>query len=106
MHAATLLLRYCCALSRRYERRKLAALEVEQRVKQLAAAGDDARVREIIRRLITEYASSQQANHRKVRPQQTFSHRPLTQLVTQGRGGFMHGHGVQPQAALHAATPS
>lgn len=49
-----------------YEKRKVAALEVEQIVKRLAAAGDQARIRAIIEKLIAEYAFSPQANHRKV----------------------------------------
>ena len=50
-----------------YEKRKVAALEVEQIVKRLAAAGDQNRIRLIIDKLIAEYAFSPQANHRKVR---------------------------------------
>lgn len=46
--------------------RKVAALEVEQAVKRLAAAGEAARVRAIIDKLIAEYAFSPQANYRKV----------------------------------------
>jgi hypothetical protein len=51
-----------------YEKRKLAALEVEQLIKRLALANDQARVRTIIDKLIGEFAFSPQANHRKVRP--------------------------------------
>jgi hypothetical protein len=46
--------------------RKVAALEVEQAIKRLAAAGDHRRARAAIDRLIAEYAFSAQANHRKV----------------------------------------
>jgi vacuole morphology and inheritance protein 14 len=49
-----------------YEKRKVAALEVEQIVKRLATAGDQNRIRLIIDKLIAEYAFSPQANHRKV----------------------------------------
>lgn len=49
-----------------YEKRKVAALEVEQIVKRLAAAGDTAKISAIIDKLIAEYAFSAQANHRKV----------------------------------------
>lgn len=48
-----------------YEKRKVAALEVEQIVKRLAAANDQARIRLIIDKLIAEYSFSPQANHRK-----------------------------------------
>jgi vacuole morphology and inheritance protein 14 len=44
----------------------VAALEVEQVVKRLAAAGEHHRVRLIIDKLIAEYAFSPQPNHRKV----------------------------------------
>jgi hypothetical protein len=50
-----------------YEKRKMAALEVEQIVKRLAAAGDTAKISSIIDKLISEFAFSPQANHRKVR---------------------------------------
>lgn len=49
-----------------YEKRKVAALEVEQIVKRLATAGDTAKISAIIDKLISEYAFSPQANHRKV----------------------------------------
>lgn len=49
-----------------YEKRKIAALEVEQIVKRLAAVNDQQRIRLIIDKLISEYAFSPQANHRKV----------------------------------------
>jgi hypothetical protein len=49
-----------------YEKRKMAALEVEQIVKRLAAAGDTAKISSIIDKLIAEFAFSPQANHRKV----------------------------------------
>eukprot|EP00775_Hariotina_reticulata_P005343 gene5343-5580_t len=48
-----------------YEKRKVAALEVEQIVKRLAAAGDTQKISAIIEKLIAEYAFSPQANHRK-----------------------------------------
>ncbi|GLC41783.1 hypothetical protein PLESTM_001239100 [Pleodorina starrii] len=48
-----------------YEKRKLAALEVEQLIKRLAAQNDQHRIRLIIDKLIGEYAFSSQANHRK-----------------------------------------
>lgn len=50
-----------------YEKRKVAALEVEQIVKRLATGGDAGRISAIIDKLIAEYAFSAQANHRKVR---------------------------------------
>jgi hypothetical protein len=50
-----------------YEKRKMAALEVEQIVKRLAAAGDTTKISSIIDKLIAEFAFSPQANHRKVR---------------------------------------
>lgn len=49
-----------------YEKRKMAALEVEQIVKRLAGAGDTAKISAIIDKLIAEFAFSPQANHRKV----------------------------------------
>jgi hypothetical protein len=49
-----------------YEKRKMAALEVEQIVKRLAAAGDTTKISSIIDKLIAEFAFSPQANHRKV----------------------------------------
>eukprot|EP00879_Flechtneria_rotunda_P011564 GHRR01012079.1.p1 GENE.GHRR01012079.1~~GHRR01012079.1.p1 ORF type:complete len:108 (+),score=27.15 GHRR01012079.1:424-747(+) len=49
-----------------YEKRKVAALEVEQIVKRLAATGDTTKISAIIDKLISEYAFSPQANHRKV----------------------------------------
>ena len=49
-----------------YEKRKVAALEVEQIVKRLSAAGDHQRISQIIDKLTAEYAFSPQANHRKV----------------------------------------
>ncbi|WIA13429.1 hypothetical protein OEZ85_007009 [Tetradesmus obliquus] len=48
-----------------YEKRKVAALEVEQIVKRLAAVGDTAKISAILDKLIAEYAFSAQANHRK-----------------------------------------
>lgn len=45
--------------------RKVAALEVEQTVKRLAAAGDHARVASLIGKLIAGHAFSPQPNHRK-----------------------------------------
>jgi hypothetical protein len=50
-----------------YEKRKVAALEVEQIVKRLAAVSDTAKISAILDKLIAEYAFSAQANHRKVR---------------------------------------
>jgi vacuole morphology and inheritance protein 14 len=50
-----------------YEKRKMAALEVEQIVKRLAGAGDTSKISAIIDKLIAEFAFSPQANHRKVR---------------------------------------
>lgn len=47
----------------RYEKRKAAALEVEQVVKRIS--GDHARVRALVDRLISEFAFSPAANHRK-----------------------------------------
>lgn len=49
-----------------YEKRKMAALEVEQIVKRLATAGDTSKISSIIDKLIAEFAFSPQANHRKV----------------------------------------
>ncbi|KAG2488883.1 hypothetical protein HYH03_012677 [Edaphochlamys debaryana] len=48
-----------------YDRRKSAALEVEQLIKRLAAQNDQHRIRLIIDKLISEYAFSSQPNHRK-----------------------------------------
>ena len=48
-----------------YEKRKGAALEVEQIVKNLAAAGNTRRVGQIIDRLVQDFAFSPQANYRK-----------------------------------------
>jgi vacuole morphology and inheritance protein 14 len=44
----------------------VAALEVEQVVKRLATANDQQRIRQIIDKLIADYAFSPQANYRKV----------------------------------------
>lgn len=48
-----------------YEKRKCAALEVEQLVKSLAASGNIKRVGQIIDKLIADFAFSPQANYRK-----------------------------------------
>lgn len=48
-----------------YEKRKGAALEVEQIVKNLAASGNTRRVGQIIDRLVQDFAFSPQANYRK-----------------------------------------
>ena len=48
-----------------YEKRKCAALEVEQLVKSLTAAGNTKRVGQIINKLIEDFAFSPQANYRK-----------------------------------------
>ncbi len=48
-----------------YEKRKSAALEVEQLVKALAVGNQTARINAIIDRLVNDYASSPQANCRK-----------------------------------------
>ncbi len=48
-----------------YEKRKCAALEVEQLVKSLAPAGNTKRVGQIIDKLIEDFAFSPQANYRK-----------------------------------------
>eukprot|EP00201_Polytomella_parva_P000025 CAMPEP_0175039508 /NCGR_PEP_ID=MMETSP0052_2-20121109/630_1 /TAXON_ID=51329 ORGANISM="Polytomella parva, Strain SAG 63-3" /NCGR_SAMPLE_ID=MMETSP0052_2 /ASSEMBLY_ACC=CAM_ASM_000194 /LENGTH=479 /DNA_ID=CAMNT_0016301383 /DNA_START=141 /DNA_END=1576 /DNA_ORIENTATION=+ len=48
-----------------YEKRKLAALEVEQIIKRLAQQNDQHRIRIIIDKLIGEFAFSAVANHRK-----------------------------------------
>ncbi|GLI67554.1 hypothetical protein VaNZ11_011781 [Volvox africanus] len=48
-----------------YEKRKFAALDVEQLIKRLAAQNDQHRIRLIIDKLISEYSFSSQANHRK-----------------------------------------
>mmetsp|Transcript_2306 Transcript_2306/g.5914 ORF Transcript_2306/g.5914 Transcript_2306/m.5914 type:complete len:925 (+) Transcript_2306:104-2878(+) len=48
-----------------YDKRKIAALEVEQTVKRLSKSHDDARVQKVVDKLIAEYAFSPQANHRK-----------------------------------------
>jgi hypothetical protein len=45
---------------------QVAALEVEQIVKRLSANGDTRAVWSLVDRLISEFAFSQQANHRKV----------------------------------------
>ncbi|KXZ45904.1 hypothetical protein GPECTOR_49g488 [Gonium pectorale] len=50
-----------------YEKRKAAALDVEQLIKRLALQNDQHRIRLIIDKLISEYAFSSQANHRKAR---------------------------------------
>ncbi|KAG2435963.1 hypothetical protein HXX76_007157 [Chlamydomonas incerta] len=48
-----------------YEKRKVAALEVEQLIKRLAAQNDQHRIRLTVDKLISDYAFSSQANHRK-----------------------------------------
>lgn len=48
-----------------YEKRKNAALEIENIVKQLAANGDHDKIVALINLLTTEFTNSPQANHRK-----------------------------------------
>ncbi|KAJ6845055.1 protein VAC14-like protein isoform X1 [Iris pallida] len=48
-----------------YEKRKNAALEIENIVKQLAIAGEHEKIRAVINLLATEYTYSPQVNHRK-----------------------------------------
>ncbi|KAK9855185.1 hypothetical protein WJX84_004974, partial [Apatococcus fuscideae] len=48
-----------------YERRKTAALEVEQIVKSLDAQGNPARIRSLVNKLVADFAFSPQANSRK-----------------------------------------
>ncbi|GAU12905.1 hypothetical protein TSUD_73920 [Trifolium subterraneum] len=48
-----------------YEKRKNAALEIENIVKQLAANGDHDKIKAVINLLTTEFINSPQANHRK-----------------------------------------
>jgi hypothetical protein len=50
-----------------YEKRKAAALEVEQIIKRLSLSNDQGRIRDIVKRLISDFARSPQSNHRKVR---------------------------------------
>lgn len=54
-----------CIGDKLYEKRKTAALEVEQLVKTLAVAGNTKRVGLIIDRLVQDFAFSPQANYRK-----------------------------------------
>lgn len=49
-----------------YDKRKQSALEVEQIIKRLALQNDQHRIRLIIDKLISDYAFSALANHRKV----------------------------------------
>lgn len=49
-----------------YEKRKLAALEVEQIMKKLASSGEGEKVKHLLGKLVDEYAVSGQANRRKV----------------------------------------
>ncbi|ESQ33147.1 hypothetical protein EUTSA_v10003708mg [Eutrema salsugineum] len=48
-----------------YEKRKNAALELENTVKNLTSAGDHDKISKVIEMLIKEFAKSPQANHRK-----------------------------------------
>ncbi|KAK9112277.1 hypothetical protein Scep_019796 [Stephania cephalantha] len=48
-----------------YEKRKNAAQEIEEIVKQLAMAGDHDKITTMINLLTNEFTSSPQANHRK-----------------------------------------
>ncbi|KAG2276469.1 hypothetical protein Bca52824_059024 [Brassica carinata] len=48
-----------------YEKRKNAAIEIENTVKLLIAAGDHDKISKVIDVLIKEFAKSPQANHRK-----------------------------------------
>ncbi|PRW60313.1 VAC14-like protein isoform X1 [Chlorella sorokiniana] len=48
-----------------YDKRKLAALEVEQLVKQLSASGNVQRISAVIDALVSQYATSSQSNARK-----------------------------------------
>ena len=49
-----------------YEKRKMAALEVEQVVKELAASGAGDKIKSLLGKLVNDYALSGQANRRKV----------------------------------------
>lgn len=51
-----------------YEKRKLAALEVEQLVKQLSASGNTERISAVIDALVNTYATSSQARLRPPLP--------------------------------------
>ena len=48
-----------------YEKRKVAALEVEQLIKALAAQGNTIKVGQIIDKLVVDYACSPQASNRQ-----------------------------------------
>ena len=49
-----------------YEKRKWAALEVEQVMKELAESGARDKVKALLEQLVNDYAQSEQANRRKV----------------------------------------
>ena len=51
-----------------YEKRKVAALEVEQIMKKLAASGARDKVRVLLGKLVNDFALSGQVNRRKVPP--------------------------------------
>ena len=64
-----------------YEKRKIAALEVEQIMKKLAASGARDKIRVLLGKLVNDYALSGQANRRKV----TLSHTLISMQSTPGR---------------------
>jgi len=49
-----------------YEKRKIAALEVEQIMKRLANNGEREKIKTLLGKLVNDYALSAQANRRKV----------------------------------------
>lgn len=66
-----------------YEKRKMAALEVEQVMKELAATGSRDKVKALLRQLVNDYAQSEQANRRKV------IQIPLALILTHSQGGLL-----------------
>jgi len=52
---------------RLYDKRKAAALEVEQTMRSLAGRRDEGRVRAVLERIVADYAFSPQPNARKAR---------------------------------------
>lgn len=48
-----------------YDKRKTAALEVEQKVRELNSANEDEKIKSLIEHLVTNFSSSNQGNQRK-----------------------------------------
>ena len=79
-----------------YEKRKIAALEVEQIMKKLAASGARDKIRILLGKLVNDYALSGQANRRKV----TLSHMAIDIHAVESREDYY----VWRQRPLHLSV--